>query len=596
MENKVAKRLSLLRKAMTEAGADWYFFTSDDYHASEYIADYFKIREFFTGFTGENAFLFVNKESAYMWTDGRFFIQADIELKDTGVTLMKMGEPGVPTLVEFAKDNIKPGEKLFFDGRLVSAGWGKRLEDALPGVEIVFDQDIAGKLWTNRPDMPSSKLMILSDSVTGENIKDKLSRVRKAMEEKNCKYHFIGSLDDIAWLTNVRGKDIECNPVFLSYMFLAEDKAFIFMQDSEADAVVKDYFAEAGIFIKDYDEIIDFLKEYSYEGDVLCDESCINYSCYKTIKNCAKVVNAINPTKLFKAVKNETEIERLKEAYLQDSACVTKFIYWLKNAVKTETVTEISAANYIDNLRSRVDGFLDLSFPTISGYASNGAIVHYGVTEESNKTLKQENMLLVDSGGQYEKGTTDVTRTISVGTVTDKMRLLYTKTAIGMLSLAKAHFLHGCTGRNLDILCRQPLWDLNVDYNHGTGHGVGYILNVHEGPQSFRWQYVETAKEYTLESGMITSDEPGVYIEGEFGIRIENVILCVDDVKNEYGRFHKFEHLTWAPLDRDLLDKNVISDYEKSLIDEYQEAVYVKMKDLLTKEEEQWLRKETLPL
>ncbi len=597
MNNIIKDRISLLREKMEENGIDWYFFTSDDYHASEYIADFFKIREFYSGFTGENAFLLISMTKAFLWTDGRFFIQAEKELAGTDIKLMKMGEPDVPTVADFVKNNIQNKETLCFDGRMVSASWGKKLESVLDREsKLVYDKDYAGELWADRPDMPSSKLAIIPDSSTGESIANKLVRIREEMAKLNVTGHFIGSLDDIAWITNIRGNDIECNPVFLSYMYLTSDSAYIFMQKSEITGEVTEYLNKAGITIKDYDDIIDFLSKNDYSGPVLCDEGGINYSSYRKIKDKTEVVNKINPSKRFKSIKNEVEIERLKEAYLEDSVCVTKFLYWIKKAVKTEKHTEISAADYIDNLRKNVKGFLDFSFPTISGYAENGAIVHYAVSEESNKELKPEGMLLVDSGGQYEKGTTDVTRTVSLGPVTDKMKLCYTKTAIGMLSLANIRFLHGCTGRNLDIIARQPLWNINIDYKHGTGHGIGYILNVHEGPQNIRWQYNEGATEYAFESGMVTSDEPGVYIEGEFGIRIENIILCVDDVTNSNGRFHKFEHLTFAPLDRALLDKSVLTQGEIELVNEYQELVYTKMKGHLSKEEELWLRNETLPL
>lgn len=598
MGNVVAERIALLRKSMKENSLDWFFCTSDDFHASEYVADYFKVREHYSGFTGENAFLVLNDREAYLWTDGRFFIQAEIELKDTGVKLMKMAEPGYPSVVEFLTANLKKDETIFFDGRMVSTAWGKRIESiaASNGAKVVYDNYLAGDLWEDRPELPSSKISILSYDVTGESIKGKVERIREKMQKAGARYHFLGSIDDIAWITNMRGADVECNPVYLSYLMIGERKSVIFMQDSEVDSDVKKYLEDNEFEIEDYNNVIDYLNKFKGDGKVLLDEGSVNYSCYKTLLLNNTIINDINPSRLMKAVKNEIEINRLKDAYLEDSVCVTKFIYWLKKNVKPQTITEISAAEYIDNLRRQVPGFLDLSFGTISGYGPNGAIVHYAVSEESNAVVKPEGMLLVDSGGQYEKGTTDVTRTISCGPVTDNMRLHYTKTAVGMLSLANAKFLYGCTGRNLDILCRAPLWNLGVDYKHGTGHGVGYILNVHEGPQSIRWKYLDSAKEYPFEPGMITSDEPGVYIEGQYGIRIENIILCVDDFVNSDGRFLKFEHLTFAPLDRALLDKKVLSPSEIKMIDEYQECVYQKMKDFLYGEEKAWLRSETLPL
>lgn len=598
MGNIVADRIASLREIMKSNGINWYFATSDDFHASEYVADYFKIREFFTGFTGENAFLILNLEKAYMWTDGRFFIQAARELEGSGVELMKMMEPGVPTIYEFFEENLKQGDTLLFDGRMVSTSCGLRIESIAKEnkANIIFDVDYASSVWEERPDKPSSKLFVLSDEVSGESINDKLSRIRIKMKENKAKHHFLGSIDDISWITNVRGNDIECNPVFLAFLLVNEDDAVIFLQSSEASEEIRKYFSLANIKIEEYDEIINYLSSFNAEGKILLDEGSVNYSCYKILESKAELVNKANPSKLMKSIKNETEIARLKEAYLLDSVCVTKFIYWAKHTVGKEEMTELSAADYIDNLRAKVPGFIELSFGTISGYGPNAAMMHYSATPESFSVIKPEGLLLVDSGGQYDKGTTDVTRTLSMGPVTDKMRLHYTKTAVGMLSLANAKFLYGCTGRNLDILARKPLWDLGIDYKCGTGHGVGYILNVHEGPQNIRWKFAEGVKEVPLEPGMITSDEPGVYLEGEYGIRIENIILCVKDECNSDGQFLKFDQLTFAPLDRDLLDKSYLSVEEKKMIDDYQESVYQASKDYLSADELEWLRKETLPL
>ncbi len=596
--NEIVTRLTSLRNTMKNNDYDWYFCTSDDFHGSEYVADYFKVREHYTGFTGENAFLIVGSEKAYMWTDGRFFIQAEIELKDTGVELMKMGEPGVPSYLAFIETNVKKGETILFDGRMVSFSLGKRIEEVVNrnGGSVAFENDIVGDLWQNRPLKPSNPITVLDDDITGESFSSKLSRIREKMSEFCASYHFLSSLDDIAWITNMRGKDVECNPVFLSYMLIGKENSVLFMQDSEVSTDVKKYLEKNNVTIADYDNILSFLSSFEFDGKVLLDETSVNYSCKKIISKKTETIGKMNPSKPMKAVKNQVEIERLKKCYVKDSVCVTKFIYWLKNAVKSEEVTEISAADYLDNLRRSVPGFLDLSFPTISGYGSNGAIVHYSATKESNAKVKPEGMLLVDSGGQYLDGTTDVTRTISVGPVTDNMRLHYTKTAIGMLSLANARFLYGCTGRNFDILSRAPLWNLGIDFKHGTGHGIGYILNVHEGPQNIRWKYVDGFSEFPFEAGMLTSDEPGVYIEGEYGIRIENVILCVNDCENEYGRFLKFDNLTCVPLDRELLDKNQMSSSELEMINEYQNSVYEKTKDFLSEEEAQWLYNITRPL
>ncbi len=598
MLNPVVKRLELLRSVMKDNNCDWYFFTSDDYHASEYVADFFKIREYFTGFTGENAFLLLNDSDAYMWTDARFFLQADIELKDSTVKLMKMGEPGVPTISEFVKANLKTGESLFFDGRMVSTQLGLKLESLAQenGASVVYDCDLAGSLWEKRPALPVSNITIYDESLVGESVSSKIARIRAKMDEYGAKTFFLGSIDDIAWITNMRGRDVDCNPVYLSYMLITSGEAVLFMEKEEVTETVWKYLDGLNIKIDDYNNILEYLKNYSFEGPVLLDTSAVNFSCYKIISDKVKVINRMNPSKPMKAVKNDTEIKRLKECYINDSVCVTKFIYWLKNNASKGNLTEIKASDYLDNLRGNVPGFLDLSFPTISGYGQNGAIVHYSATPESDAVIKPEGMLLVDSGGQYQDGTTDITRTISVGPVTEEMRLHYTKVAVGMLSLAAARFLHGCTGRNLDILARKPLWDIGLDFKHGTGHGIGYILNVHEGPQNIRWKFAEGSTEYPLEAGMVTSDEPGVYIEGKYGIRIENAILCVRDKANEYGDFLKFEHLTYTPLDRELLDKSVLSDSELELVNSYNEMVYKTTADLLTGEEAKWLFDVTRPL
>ena len=598
MGNIIAQRLVELRDAMQKKNIDWYFCTSDDYHTSEYVADYFKIREHYTGFTGENAFLLLNSENAFMWADGRFFIQAEEELKGTGVTLMKMGEPGVPTASEKIKESVKEGETLSFDGRMVSTTLGKRIKEILTNnkANLVYEDDFAGELWKDRPALPSSKLFILSDDVSGENTDSKLLRIREKMVEKKADYNFVACLDDIAWITNMRGNDIECNPVFLSYMLITKNEAFLFMQKEEVSEEVAEYLKDKNIKVVDYDRVLSFLSEYDFSGSILLDASGVNYSCYKILSEKSKIVDEMNPSKLMKAIKNKTEINRLRDAYIKDSVCVSKFAYWLKKNVGKIEITEVSAAEYIDNLRSKVPGFIELSFPTISGYGPNAAMMHYSATPENHAVVKPEGMLLVDSGGQYMTGTTDVTRTFACGPVTDDMKLHYSKTASGMLALADAKFLYGCTGRNVDILSRLPLWQLGIDYKCGTGHGVGYILNVHEGPHNIRWKYLDNAKEAVLEEGMIMSDEPGVYKEGSHGIRIENVILCLKDVNNSDGQFMKFEHLTFTPLDKDLIDTKYLTNEDIDRINAYHKAVFDKTSSYFEGEELEWLKEATAPI
>lgn len=596
--SSVADRISLLRAKMAEVGADWYFCTSDDFHGSEYVADYYKVREYYTGFTGENAFLLLNKDVAKMWTDGRFFIQAERELEGSGVDLMRMAEKGVPTIGEFLRANFKADETLNFDGRALKTALGQELSKIVEkiGGQISCDTDIAGDLWENRPAFPSSKIFILSEEVTGEGVASKLKRIREKMEEYGTKAHFLTSLDDIMWITNLRADDIECNPVALSYMYITLKDAVLFLQDSEATAEVKDYLASFGISVKKYEDVFEFIGNVTPDGDVLLDLNKANYLSFLTFSKKVNVVDAPNPSTLMKAVKNETEIRRLKEAYIEDSVCVSKFQYWLKKNIGKIEITELTAADYIDNLRKNVEGFIELSFPTISGYGPNAAMMHYSATPESYSVVKPKGMLLIDSGGQYMKGTTDVTRTFACGPVTDEMKLHYSKTASGMLALADAKFLYGCTGKNVDILARLPLWELGIDYKCGTGHGVGYILNVHEGPHNIRWRFAQGATEAVLEEGMIVSDEPGVYVGGSHGIRIENIILCKKDVENGDGQFMRFEHLTYAPLDKDLLDKKYLSEKDVERINAYHKDVYEKTASYFEGDELEWLKEACAPM
>ncbi len=595
--NEVLKRITLLREKMSEEKIDWYLITSDDFHSSEYVSDHFKVREYYTGFTGDNAFLLLNKESAYMWTDGRFFIQAAIELMGTTIDLMKWGEEGVPTLSEFIKDNIKEGETLAFDGRTVSCKLGTKLKVILDekSARIVFAKDFAGEFWTDRPAMPENKVFSLSDDEAGESVLSKLSRVRLALKKKNASALVLSKLDDIAWLVNLRGSDIECNPVFLSYMIVGESDCFLFAKKNAIDIDTADKLLRDGIVLKEYDEFSDFLSLYK-AGSIMLEEESVSFSTFVLAKNNKKIIRSTNPTTVLKAVKNKREIERIKEITILDSVCVTKFMYWLKHLDDVSKVSELDCAEKMDKLRSEVEGFIELSFPTIAGYGPNAAMMHYEATKDNFSYLKPEGLFLIDSGGQYMKGTTDVTRTYSLGPVSDEIRMHFSKVTAGMLALADAKFIYGCTGRNLDIIARLPLWELGIDYKCGTGHGVGYILNVHEGPHGIRWKYSKEVEEAVLEDGMIMSDEPGVYVKDSHGIRIENVILCTEDKKTEDGRFMKFEHLTWTPIDRDVIDKKYLSPRDIERRDDYHRKVFEITSEYFEGDELIWLKEVTKPL
>lgn len=597
MENKEIKnRLGALRGEMRKEGMDFYLIPTADFHNSEYVGDYFKVREYFSGFTGSNGTLLIWQDGAGLWTDGRYFIQAEKELMGTGIDLFRMAEEGVPDIPAFLDSHMEEGQTLGFDGRVMTAKEGERLAKVLSAKNIVFacDKDLAETVWKERPKLSCKPLQLLPVSLTGMELKEKLRLVREAVGKEKASGLLFTKLDELMWLLNVRGSDIECNPVALSYGYLNEKGMHFFIQDKALDEEAHAYFKTEGVTVLPYEEIGIFLEKEIGEDTVLLDSSGCSYSLYKKVQSAARgIVEGTNPAEALKAVKNPVELANMEKVYLQDSAALTKFIYWLKQNVGKEKLTELSAAAYLDELRSKIPGFLELSFPTIAAYGENAAMMHYEATPENYKELKAEGMFLVDSGGQYLGGTTDVTRTVVLGKISDEIKRQYTATVCGMLRLSKARFLYGCSGRNLDILAREPLWNMGIDYKCGTGHGIGYILNVHEGPQSIRWRFVQGAKEAVLEEGMIVSDEPGVYITGSHGIRIENILAVKKDVKNESGQFMCFEHLTYVPIDLEAVDVKYMTEEDRLALNEYHSRVYEKISSLLNEEEKEWLKEAT---
>ncbi|SCY19892.1 aminopeptidase P family protein [Butyrivibrio sp. INlla14] len=602
IENTVIKeRLAALRAKMAENGIDYYMMPTSDFHNSEYSADFFKVREYFCGFDGSNGTLVVSADHAGMWTDGRYFIQAENQMKGTSVELFKMGNPGVPTIEEYLSQNMKEGQVLGFDGRVVSTSIGEKLEKKLSEkkVSLKIDKDLAQEVWTDRPALPCHDMYVLSDELCGRSFAQKLADVREKMKKAGVSSHLLSKLDDIMWLTNLRGNDVECNPVALSYAYITLERFVLFVQPDEVTEEVKAYCDRVGIELKDYAEVMSFVSEAAFDGNILYDKRNTNFLTYKTLSKKAEdagvsLKNEKDPTELMKAVKNETELKNIREVYLRDSAALTEFIYWVKKNVGKIEMTEYSAAMKLDSMRAQLPGFIELSFPTISAYNANAAMAHYEATKDNCAEVKAQGMLLVDSGGTYMGGTTDVTRTIVVGEISDEIKKHYTATVAGMLQMADALFLEGCTGRNLDVYARRPLWDIGIDYNHGTGHGIGYMLNVHEGPHSLRWRYVEGASEAVLEPGMIVSDEPGVYIEGSHGIRIENIVEVVKRSENEYGKFYGFDHLTYAPIDLEAIDTRYMKPEHVELLNKYHKAVYEKVSPYIKDEEiKNWLKEAT---
>lgn len=593
--NTAKQRIEALRGALKQAGIDFYIVPTADFHNSEYVDGYFKVREFLSGFTGSNGTLVVSRAEAGLWTDGRYFVQAERELAGSDIVLYRMGEEGVPTIQEYLKKNVSDGQTVGFDGRVISASFGKKLEKAFEGrqVTIAYEKDIVDALWADRPAIPASRVWAVPEELCGESAAQKLAKVRGKMKSENAAHLLVSKLDDIMWLYNIRANDVECNPVALSYTFISMEEAVLFIQEAALTDEMRDYFRKNGIVCRDYGELAGFLADCALQGKIWCAEGDINYLLYKLITKRGEIIGKESPIGLLKAVKNPVELENIRKYYLLDSAVLTKFLFWMKKNAGREPMDEYSAAKKLDGMRAEIDGFIELSFDTISAYGANAAMMHYEATAEDKAEIRPEGFYLVDSGGQYMGATTDVTRTIALGPVTDEMKKHFTKAACGMLRLADAKFLYGCTGRNVDIMARLPLWECYIDYKCGTGHGIGYILNVHEGPQSIRWKYVADFGETLLEKGMIVSDEPGVYIEGSHGIRTENVLEVVNEVKNGDGQFMGFRHLTYVPIDLDAIDTAYMEASDIKKLNDYHALVYEKLAPCFEGEELEQLKAAT---
>lgn len=590
----IQERLAALREEMKKRNIAIYVVPTADFHESEYVGTHFKARKFITGFTGSAGTAVITLTEAGLWTDGRYFVQAAKQLEGTTVTLYRMGEDGVPTVNEYIKSTLKEGGCIGFDGRVINGHWGeelKKIADEKQG-SLYVDEDLIDLIWKDRPAMSCEKAWILDEQYSGRSTADKMAAVRAEMDKKGATVHLMSSLYDIAWLLNVRGNDISYVPVVLSYLAMTKDSCIWFLQEEIVDEKLRGYLEENGIQTKPYDSFYDYVKTLANET-ILMNRSVVNYRICNNIADSNKIIDDVDPTTPLKAVKNKVEVDNTRNAHIKDAVAMCKFMYWLKKNVGKIPMTEISASDYLAELRAQQEGFLDLSFDTICGYADHGAIVHYAATPESDVALKPEGLLLVDSGGHYLEGTTDITRTFALGPVTDEMKADFTRVCRSNMNLANVRFLHGCTGRNIDIVAREPLWEAGMDYKHGTGHGVGYVLNVHEGPNSFRWQNSAISKECVFEEGMITTDEPGIYIEGKYGIRTENELVCHKGEKNEFGQFMYFENITYVPIDLDAIDPDQMTSTERNRLNAYHENVYRVVSPFLEGEELVWLKQAT---
>lgn len=592
----ITERLAALRKEMAKRNISIYVVPTADFHESEYVGEHFKARKFITGFTGSAGTAVITMEEAGLWTDGRYFVQAEKQLQGSIVTLYRMGEEGVPTVNEFIEQKLKEGGTIGFDGRVVNTRWGLQLKEIAKKKNgaLYVEEDLIDLIWKDRPALAKNPMFILEEKYSGKSTKTKLEELRAAMEKECADTHILTSLYDIAWLLNVRGNDIECVPVVLSFLILTKTDCTWFLQEEILTDEIRAYLNENHIKTRPYEEVYVAAAELPADAKVLLDRACVNYRICNNLKDSITIVDGANPTELMKAIKNPVEVDNTRAAHVKDGVAFTKFMYWLKQNIGKEKITEISASDYLEKCRREQEGLIELSFNTISAYGPNAAMMHYSATPESDAELKPEGFLLVDSGGHYYEGTTDITRTIALGPITDEMRLHFTTVCRSNLNLANAKFLYGCSGLNLDILSRGPLWQMGIDYKCGTGHGVGYLLNVHEGPNGFRWRVVpERHDNGTLEEGMITTDEPGVYLEGKYGIRTENELVCHKAEKNEYGQFMEFENITYAPIDLDAIDPDEMTGTERKLLNDYHKKVYETISPYLTVEEKEWLKKYT---
>ena len=593
--NQIPERLEKLRALMAERDIDAYLVPTSDFHESEYVGHYFKCREFITGFTGSAGTAVITKDKAALWTDGRYFVQAGSQLAGTTVTLQKMGQEGVPSIEEYLLEQIPQGGTLAFDGRVVNTAEGEALEDTLGEKDIAIScqEDLIDQIWTDRPELSAEPVWVLDEKYAGKAASEKISDLREAMKKEGAGVHILTTLDDIVWLLNIRGNDVECNPVVLSYRFISEDSVILYLNEKVVNEEVRRYLTGIGVEIRPYNSIYEDVKNL-HNQSVMLEKSRTNFALTQLLDESNEILNIQNPTALMKAIKNPIEIENMKKAHIKDGVAVTRYMYWLKKNIGKIPMDEISVSDHLWELCKEQEGCLGLSFPTISAYGANAAMCHYSATEESNAKLEPKGLYLVDSGRQYYEGTTDITRTIALGELTQEEKEHFTLVAMSMLRLGAVRFLYGCRGLNLDYVAREPLWSRGLNYDHGTGHGVGYLLNVHERPNGIRWKMVpERQDNCVLEAGMINSDEPGIYIEGSHGIRTENLVVCVKDEKNQYGQFMKFEYLTYVPIDLDAIDKSLMRPEDVELLNQYHRAVYEKISPYLEGDEKEWLKEAT---
>jgi len=585
----IKSRIESLRSLMKERSIDAFIIPSSDNHGSEYVSDYFRVRQWISGFTGSAGTVVITEKEAHLWVDGRYFLQGEQQIQGTEYILERMGEPGVKTYTQWICDNVKTGGTVSFNGKVFTVSQLHDLEESFKekGIKTKPEEDIFDIIWKDRPTMPNKKIFIHEDSYAGKTVEEKLTLVKEEMKNINVNNLLLASLDDIAWLLNLRGGDVECNPVFLSYFLISDDKYILYVDKEKLNEKIINLLSSKSISIKDYNDIVSDLK--LIKGNITFDPSKTNVWLKESINKEVNTIEKRNITTDLKARKNSVELKNIENAHIKDGVAMVKFIKWVKENVNNEEITEISAAEKLKELREEGEDFIDISFDTIAGYGPHGAIIHYKASEESSLKLQPKGLFLVDSGAQYLDGTTDITRTIALGELTEEEKEDYTLVLKGHLNLSTAIFLEGTPGCSLDVLARRALWSKGLDFKHGTGHGVGYLLNVHEGPQGIRRELNPIA----LEEGMIVSNEPGVYKADKHGVRIENLIAVQEKEKNDFGKFMCFKDLTLCPYELDAINISLLNEDEKSWLNDYHKKVLEKLSPYLLEDEVLWLKNAT---
>lgn len=585
------EKLAKLREVMRQRNIDAYIIPSSDPHISEYLPARFKAIEWTSGFTGSAGTLVITSDFAGLWTDSRYFVQANEQLAGTGFELVKLKAQGVAEYVIWLSEKYadRTNATIAFDGNLASVLIAKTIQDTLTplGIAVRADEDLLELIWENRPQLPATNAYLIDEKTTGQSAKSKLDAIRVQLAKRHIAAHVISSLDDVAWTLNIRGNDVPCNPVVLSFLLITTDETTLFIDRSKLSDTDTETLSNAGIQTADYERLFEVISQI--DGTILLDPKRTCFAVYDSFPDDANILEDTNPSTLLKAVKNKTEIESSRHTMVKDGVALTKFFKWLEEQVDTGELTEISIAEKLQQLRATQDGFVDISFDTIAGYLDHGALPHYKATEKSNATLRPMGLLLVDSGGQYTTGTTDITRVVSLGHITQEEKDDYTLVLKGLIEGSLAIYPKGTRGYQIDAITRRPMWETLRNYGHGTGHGIGFFLNVHEGPHIFNPSNVDIA----VEEGMMTSIEPGLYRAGKYGIRIENLVLSKSLSSNEFGEFMDFETLTVCYIATDLVEKSLLEEKHILWLNNYNAWVYEQLSPQLDEEEQSWLKAKT---